>query len=316
LVSLATALFLSAVGCGESSNNSGDAVAPLDRPAVVPDTRLAPDTTSVPDRPSTPDAAAASVDTPIASDGGSDVGSPGLDGPLGGAETGTSVDGSADTAPDGFSPGLATPIVVNSANTGVYSLADGTWKVFTFDATLGQIYCISELDGIVHGYVSSSPAVSPTNYEYATNADGNLAFRATNTPRLYIAVAASGGGVSGSFQVADGGQLLALGANTVTLAAPDSDNYTFFRFPISAGHSYNVSVTGTATSSVGIGLSPLAERASNGQFSAPLRGVSGPLPFNEAIPDTSVALSYSGYYYLFLRFSSAMTVTVTITQTS
>lgn len=114
-----------------------------------------------------------------------------------------------------------------------------------------------------------------------------------------------------------GGQLLALGANTVTLPAPTADNYYFFRFPVSAGHSYSLSATGPTTTSVDLGLSPHAERASNGQFSLPLRGVSGPLPFtDEAIPDTSVALSYSDYYFFFLRVSSAMTVTVTLAQTS
>jgi len=95
------------------------------------------------------------------------------------------------------------------------------------------------------------------------------------------------------------------------------DNYYFFRFPISKGHSYSVSVTGTTTMSVGLGLSPRAERASNGQFMTPLRGVSGPLPMsNEEIPSTSVDLSYSGYYYLFLRVYSALNATVTIAQTS
>jgi len=240
-----------------------------------------------------------------------DAGTAGIDSPAAGADV------RHDSAPDGFSPGPATPIVVNSANTGVYSLGDGTWKVFYFDAAAGQLYCISDLSGIVHGYVSTSPAVSPTFYQYTTSADGTLAFTAATAQRYYIAVGVSGGGASGSFQVADGGQLLNIGANTVTLAAIDGDNTYFFRFPVSAGQSYSLSAAGQATTSVGLGLSPRAERASNGQFSVFLRSISGPLPFNdEIIPDTSVALSYSGYYFFFLHVYQAVTLTVTLTQTS
>lgn len=226
-------------------------------------------------------------------------------------------DAPADVPADGYEPGPATALVVNSGNTATYNLTDGTWKVFYFDATAGQLYCISSLSGITRGYVSTSPSVSPSNYQYATSPEGTLAFRAANTQRHYVAVAVTGGGTSGSFQVADGGQLLALGANSVTLPAPDLDNYYFFRFPITAGHAYSLSVAGTSTTSVGLGLSATAERASNGQFSSPLRGVSGPLPFsNEGIPDTSVAQSYSGFYFLFLHVYSLTSVTITITQTS
>jgi hypothetical protein len=228
-----------------------------------------------------------------------------------------STDAPLDAAADGFNPGPATPIVVNSSNTGVYNQADGTWKVFYFDATAGQLYCVSKLGGIVTAYVSTSASVSPTNYQYATNADGTLAFTAATAQRYYIAIAASGGSGSGSFQVADGGRLLALGANTVSLTAPNADDYHFFRFPISTGHGYSISMTGPTTTTVGVGVSPQAERASNGQFSTPLWGIGGPLPItNEAIPSSSVALSYSGFYYLFIRVYTAMTVTVTLTQTS
>jgi len=246
-------------------------------------------------------------------------GTGGMPGTGGTTGTGGSIGtGGASGTGGSFSPGPATPIVINSSNTGVYSLGDGTWEVFYFDAVAGQLYCISDLSGIVRGYVSTSPSVSPTLYQYATTGvDGTLAFTAATAQRYYIAVGVSGGWASGRFQVADGGALLSIGANTVTLAAPGGESTTFFRFPVSAGHSYSLSVTGQATTSVGLGLSPRAERASNGQFSAPLRGVSGPLPFSdEIIPDTSVALSYSGYYFLFLRVYEAMTVTVTLTQTS
>jgi hypothetical protein len=220
----------------------------------------------------------------------------------------------AQSDQDAFNPGPATAVQVNASNTSTYNLANGQWKVFYFDAVAGQTYSISELGGIVHGYVSTSPSVSPTTHDLETDANGRLAFVAPATVRYYIAIAVSGGGASGSFQVADGGQLLGLGANAATLAAPTGDDYHFFRFPIAAGSSYSLTVTGTATSSVGLGISPRAERASNGQFSYPLMGQSGPLPIDAAIPVTSVADSYSGYYYLFLRISAAITPTITVTK--
>ena len=133
------------------------------------------------------------------------------------------VAGNADDAPldsvdTAFQPGPATGIVVNSGNTAQYNLGDGTWKVFFFDAVAGQIYVVSELSGIVRGYLSTSLSVSPTNYQIATDlSSGALLLTAPTSQRYYLAVAVSGGGASGSFQVADGGQPIALGS-TVLLA--------------------------------------------------------------------------------------------------
>ena len=158
--------------------------------------------------------------------------------------------------------------------------------------------------------------MSPTSFQSKTNADGNLAFVAPAAQKYFLAVAAQGAGVSGSFQVADGGRLLAMGKQTVSLTAPTGDDYTYFHFPIGAGHTYSVLIEGQGTTSVGLGLSARAERASNRQFSYPLRGVSGPLPMTEDIPATSVAESYSGFYYLFIRVSVAMSISITVTQTS
>ncbi|MBN2574323.1 MAG: hypothetical protein JXP73_07145 [Deltaproteobacteria bacterium] len=346
---VASAVFAIAAGCGSGDSSTRDA-AP-DQPKVSPDApAVIPDGPLPADAPQAPDASLLQPDATTPVDGAPDSTTAGLDGarhPLDGGAPhpdahageagsldggGTTLDGGTvgldagasasdvaqDTMRDGFVPGAATPIVVNSSNTADYSLADGTWKVFYFDGTAGQLYCVSELSGIVRGYVSTSPSVSPTNHQYATDSNtGSLAFVATAAQRYYLAVAVSGGGASGWFQVADGGQLLALGANSVTLPAPDMDNYYFFRFPVSKGHSYSISVTGPAATTVGLGLSPYAERATNGQFFKPMLGYSGPLPItNEPIPDTSVALSYSGYYFFFLHVYSAMNVTVTLAQTS
>lgn len=220
----------------------------------------------------------------------------------------------AQSDQDAFNPGAATAVALNASNTSTYNLANGQWKVFYFDAVAGQTYSISELGGIVHGYVSTSPSVSPTTHDLETDANGRLAFVAPATARYYIAIAVSGGGASGSFQVADGGQLLALGANAATLAAPTGDDYHFFHVPITAGSSYSLTVSGTATSSVGLGISPRAERASNGQFSYPLLGQSGPLPLDAAIPAASVAESYSGFYYFFVRISAPVTLTISVTK--
>jgi hypothetical protein len=338
---VASAMWIFA-GCGSSSHESTGEDAAVDM-RKIDLTGALPDLSSTPDIPIAPDSVQGKTDALLANDSHADAppagsyydaaaapfdaapgerSNPDLGAGFDGgsapdAQAGADVGASPDAAPDGFVAGPATAIVVNSSNTASYSLADGTWKVFYFDATAGQIYCVSELSGITRGYVSTSPSVSPADYQYATSPGGTLAFRAANSQRHYIAVAVSGGGASGSFQVADGGQLLAIGANTVTMTANAVDTYYFFRFPIVAGHTYSVSITGTSTTSVGLGLSPKAERASNGQFSAPLRGVSGPLPINsEAIPADSVAQSYSGYYFLFLRVYSTTNATVTITQTS
>jgi len=48
----------------------------------------------------------------------------------------------------------------------------------------GQIYAISELSGIVRGYVSAQSTVSPTNFTYQTDATtGTLIFTANSTAR-------------------------------------------------------------------------------------------------------------------------------------
>jgi hypothetical protein len=343
LVTVACLAF--AVGCGSSSDESPrrdgapDALQ-MDTPPSISDgpnareSYVSPDAVprdAPPVSDGMPDAAPVLDVSPFPVDGSAkelDVGAYDLrgaelvtfgpDGDSAKLDAGTAVaDGPADAPLDGFTPAPATPIVVNSGNTATYNLVDGTWKVFYFDAVQDQLYCISGLSGIVRGYVSSSATVSPTSYQYVTDpANGTVAFTASATQRYYVA-AISGGGASGSFQVADGGQRLAVGANSVALAAPDLDNTSFFRFPISKGHSYSVSVAGPSTTSVSLVLTPLAERAGGSQFLTSLRSVNGPLPFaDEAIPSTSVDLSYSGFYYFSLRVYTNMTVTVTITQTS
>jgi hypothetical protein len=111
-----------------------------------------------------------------------------------------------------FDPGPATPIAVNSGNTGVYNLADGTWKVFYFDTEAGQIYVVSGLAGITRGYLDASPSVSPSTYKMATDeTSGTLLLTTTTAQRYYLAVGVKGGGASGSFQVADGGKPIPLG---------------------------------------------------------------------------------------------------------
>jgi len=347
----ALALFALVASCGSSSGEQPgqDSSPPPDSPSTKVDLPVVADGPPPADAPSTADIAVAGLDAGVSTETAVEVGATGDDGaapqgevatartdgatsevgdldslasnPDGGApalDSGTAVsDGALDVAPDGFVPAPAVPIVVNSGDTGVYNQADGTWKVFYFDAVAGQLYCISDLSGAVRGYVGTSPAVSPESYQFVTGAEGTLAFTATAAQRYYIAVAASGGGQSGYFQVADGGQLLALGANALTLAAPNLDDTYFFRFPISAGHGYSITATGPSTPAVGLSVSAFAERASNGQFSKGLWSTSGPLPItNEAIPATSVDQSYSGFYYFFIRVTAAMSLTVTLVQTS
>jgi hypothetical protein len=226
------------------------------------------------------------------------------------------ADGAADGAADGFDPGPIVPIVVNSVPSGQFSLGDGKWQVFSFDGEANQVYSLSELSGIVSGYVSTSPGVSSTNYQYKTSTAGNLSFVAPAAQKYYLAVAVKGGGSSGSFQVADGGRLLALGSTTLTLTAPTGDDYYFFHFPISADHAYTVTMAGPGQPSVRTAVSARAERSSMGQFSFALRGIGGGLPITHDIPATSVAESYSGFYYFFISVSETMTVTFTLTQTS
>jgi hypothetical protein len=230
------------------------------------------------------------------------------------------TDGATEGPVDsGFVPGPATAIVVNSGPTGLFNLSDGTWKVFYFDTVADQIYLISELSGIVRGYVSTSPSVSPRNYQLATSTDGNLFFAASAAQRYYVAVAVSGGGASGSFQVADGGKPIALGSSTLILPAPigsDTDSFSYYRFPITSGHGYRLDLTGPSQPELAMSVSPYGTRSLGGELSGSSWGVGGSLPFNnEIIPAESVANSFSGFYYLYFRVQAALTLTITITQT-
>jgi hypothetical protein len=318
-----------APACSSSEESTQDAAAPTPdsagtgpgKDAATGEDRFAPATTDTP----LADAPTPAGDAGIADTGrGELVVPPGPDARL--ADSSADVptgdlglvakDASPDQSTDGFDPGPVVPIVVNSGPTGSYNLANGTWKVFNFEAEANQVYSVSGLGGGVNGYLGPTASVSPTNYQAKTNADGNLSLVAPATQKYFLAVAAQGVGASGSFQVADGDRLLAMGKQTVALTAPTGDDYTYFHFPISAGHTYNILVEGQGTTSVGLGLSARAERALNRQFSYPLRGVSGPLPINEDIPSTSVAESYSGFYYLFIRSSVAMSISITVTQIS
>jgi hypothetical protein len=231
-----------------------------------------------------------------------------------GADTAT---GQPDGARDGLPPGPVIPVVVNDAAGTSYSLADGQWQVYSFAAQAGQVYSISSLSGISRGYVGTSADVSASNHQHASDPDGNLAFVAPAAATYYLAVVVSGGGASGSFQVADGGQLLALGTSTVNLTAPRGDDIWFFHFPVTKGHGYRIQmakVSGPAQPTVGLAVAPRAERASNGQFQFAAWSVSGGLPVDDTISAASVDLSYSGFYYLFIRVYEPMTLTVTLTQ--
>jgi hypothetical protein len=337
---------LAAAGCGSStpstmapdSATAADSASKSDAPKALPDAGPTPDSNVNRDTGAPDDAnSAASEAAPLAADSGATA-----DGGSGGdAVTGDALlplsdtastsrdadstesapagpdsafDVGADAADAAFLPGPATAIVVNSGNTAQFGVSDGTWQLFTFDAVANQIYAVSGLSGLATGYVGTSASVSPTSYQYKTNADGVLAFTTSAAGRYYIAVASSGGGVTGSFQVADGGTLLALGSTALSLAAPDGDNTYFYRFPISAGRGYMLNATGPSQPNVGLAVSARAERSNNGQFSYSAWGVGGSLPFtNEEIPAASVAESYSGYYYFYINVKGAIALTVTIT---
>ena len=354
---VAFALVLAAGGCGSSSDKVPDSSVFPDAASVAVDTRVvAPDGPSASDAFVTSDTAPSGADAATTKDTVkdtvADTAMAGLDGPAQGIDGSTpSLDGSAseagggtvdsspskldagtpdtgghsdgpanaaaDVADAGFVPGPATAALVNAGSAGQFNLPDGTWKVFYFDAVAGQVYAVSGLSGIVHGYVSTSASVSPSNYQYVTNTDGNLSFTAAAAQRYYIAVAVSGGGVSGSFQVADGGSLVALGSTVLALTAPDGDNTYFYRFPITTGHGYTFAATGPSQPSVKIAVAPRAERSSNGQLSYSIWGVGGSLPFTGYdIPAVSVATSYSGFYFFYINVTTAMTITVTITEAS
>jgi hypothetical protein len=322
---LAGILAAFSAACGSSDSSPIDSSAPV----VAVDAKTADDTSPV----LTPDTAKADA-APVANEAGAVDAGQGVDGTLDGqlrpddavalsdgakdAGDGQAPgsDGAADATADTFDPGPIVPIVVNSVPSGQFNLGDGKWQVFSFDGEANQVYSLSELSGIVSGYVSTSPTVSSTNYQFKTNTAGNLSFVAPAAQKYYLAVAIKGGGASGSFQVADGGRLLALGATTLTLTAPTGDDYYFFHFPITAGHAYSVTMAAPGQSSVRTAVSARAERSSIGQFSYALQGIGGGLPITHDIPATSVAESYSGFYYFFISVSQTMTVTFTLTQTS
>jgi hypothetical protein len=224
---------------------------------------------------------------------------------------------SPDDADAPFQPGPATPIVVNSANTAQYNQGDGTWKVFYFEAEAGQIYVVSGLSGIVRGYLSTSPSVSPTNYQIATDtSSGTLLLTAPASQRYYLAVGVSGGGASGSFQVADGGKPIALGTTTLSLTPADAgDAYYVYRFPITTGHSYTLNLQGPSQPNIGLSVAPRPERSSLGEFSYSIWGKGGSLPFTDAIPATSVADSTSGFYFVNIRIMASITFTISIAET-
>jgi hypothetical protein len=247
-----------------------------------------------------------------------DATSAGVDAGAGGVDTAAAQ---TDAAPDGadaaFQPGPATAIAVNSGNTAEYSLGDGTWKMFFFDAEAGQLYVVSGLDVIARGYLGISPSVSPASYDMATDPiSGTLYFTAPTAQRYYLAVGVNGGGASGWFQVADGGKPIPVGTTTLSLTPADAgDSYNVYRFPVAAGHGYILSLQGPAQPNVGLSVAPRPERSMVGEFSYSAWGVGGSLPFtNEEITAASVAASTSGYYYLNIRILAPITFTITIAQ--
>jgi hypothetical protein len=218
---------------------------------------------------------------------------------------------------DAFVPGPVEPLVVNSGNTAAYSLADGAWKVFSFDTVAGHFYCVGALGAGVDAYVGLSSSVSPSDYLEKTNYLRALNFTSYSGGKYYIAVVANGGRASGSFQIADGGDLLALGENTVNLTAPDGDNAYFFNFSIAPGHTYAISVAGDAKKPVSLGLSPLADRSTDGQFASPLSTKTSVLPItDEPISLESVVASTSRLYFFYVRVKEAVSLTITVTLSS
>jgi hypothetical protein len=325
-VLLSSAALSVSLGCGSSNSMEADA-------SSVPD--LAPATPDLPPASSLADAwlspaldgltvsdVMLASDVVVAADAPSfpDLSSPDListgadlyAADLGGAASSGDAAAPVDAA---FDPGPTVPIVVNSGNTATFNLGDGKWQRFSFPVEAGQIYAISELSGIERGYVSAQASVSPTNFTYQTDATtGRLIFTASTSGTYYIAVAVVGGGASGTFQVADGGRLLALGASNVTLAAPNSEDYFFFRFPAMNGKGYHLKVTGPMQPDVALAVSARAERSNSGQFGYSDFGVGGSLPFDEDITSAMVAQSISGFYYFYLNLHGDMTVTVTISE--
>lgn len=220
-------------------------------------------------------------------------------------------------AADAYEPGPVVPIIVNSGNLVTYSLARDQWGRYSFPAEAGQIYTISEIKDPSFCYLGTGADVSPKNYIQKCDADGTLIFTATATQTYYLAVSVAGEnvyGVSGSFQVADGGKRLTLGENRVSLTSPTGSDGYFFHFPITQGKSYQCVLTGTSKLSLGFSPAPRAERMSNGQPAWPLLGVGAGLPISEEIPASSVAKSVSGFYYLYINIHESMTLNITLTE--
>ena len=323
---LSFAVLTAGLGCGSSNSTEADAsvvsdlalAAPDLPPAAgapdawlspaldgltVSDLMLASDVVVAADAPSFPD-----LSSPDLISTGADLYA--VD--LGGAASSGDAAAPADAA---FDPGPTVPIVVNSGNTATFNLGDGKWQRFSFPVEAGQIYAISELSGIVRGYVSAQASVSPTNFTYQTDATtGRLIFTASTSGTYYIAVAVVGGGASGTFQVADGGKLLPLGANSLTLTAPSLDDFYIFRFPVTAGKGYHLKVTGPIQPNVGLSVSARAERSNYGEFSYGDFGSAGSLPLDGDVTAEMVAKSISGFYYFYLNLHGDMTVTVTISE--
>lgn len=243
----------------------------------------------------------AAVDKATQADGPSDA-------PIDGA-----ADLPADGAVDAFVPGPVEPLKVNSGNTAKYDLADQTWKVFSFDTVAGHFYCVGALDSGVDAYVGYSPSVSPGDYLQKTNYLRALNFTSFNGEKYYVAIAANGAPAAGAFQIADGGDSLELGDNNVTLTAPGGDNTQFFYFNVAPGHGYSISVTGDAMKPVTLGLSPLADRGTDGQFASPFSTTTSALPITAAsIPYESVINSSSRLYFFSLRVKETVIAKITI----
>jgi hypothetical protein len=150
-----------------------------------------------------------------------------------------------------------------------------------------------------------------------TNYIGALNFTAYNGGTYYVAVVANGGSASGALQIADGGDLLELGENTVDLTAPNGDGLYHYNFSIAPGNTYSISVTGEVKNPVSLSLSPLADRSTDGQFAFPLSTKTSVLPItDEPISLESVVKSSSRLYFFSVRVKGAASLTLTITVSS
>jgi hypothetical protein len=233
----------------------------------------------------------------------------------------SSPDTAVGPTPDAFVPGAVVPMTVNSGNIATYTLADGAWKVFSFDTIAGHFYLFGVLPEGVDAYVGQSPSVSPYEYIEKTNYMRALTFTSNSTGKYYAAIAANGASASGSFQIADGGDLLEVGdggdsgagENKVDLTAPKGEATYFYYFAVAPGHGYNVSVTGTAKNPVTLSLSPLADRSKTGDFEFPLSSKTSVLPIEkEFIPYDSVAKSSSRLYFLYVKVKETVSLTIKV----